>query len=98
MDEKIKRLRQLLPQEEILCQLAEECAELSQAALKLRRTMDGTNPTPVTKEEAWQNFIEEFSDVIGCMKVLRIPSKYNKVKEINEYKFERWIRRLEARE
>ena len=36
-----------LPKTEILAQLAEEAAELAQAALKLRRSLDGTNPTPV---------------------------------------------------
>lgn len=30
-----------LPADEILCQCAEECAELAQAALKLRRAMAG---------------------------------------------------------
>jgi hypothetical protein len=33
-------------------QLAEECAELSQAALKLARLHRGENPTPVTEQEA----------------------------------------------
>lgn len=37
---------------EILCQLAEEASELCKAALKLRRTIDGSSPTPVTMEEA----------------------------------------------
>lgn len=35
-----------LPREEILAQLAEEASELAQAALKLRRALNGTNPTP----------------------------------------------------
>lgn len=42
LDEKIK---QHIPQDELLAQLAEECAELSQAALKLRRALTGINPT-----------------------------------------------------
>ena len=41
-----------LSDEDILCQIAEEAAELAQAALKLRRAMTGTNPTPVTVDEA----------------------------------------------
>lgn len=45
LDEKIK---QHIPQDELLAQLAEECAELSQAALKLRRALTGINPTSVT--------------------------------------------------
>lgn len=36
----------LLPEEELLAQLAEECSEAAKAALKLRRARDGVNPTP----------------------------------------------------
>lgn len=35
-----------IPVCELLAGLAEEAAELTQAALKLRRCYDGTNPTP----------------------------------------------------
>ena len=40
-----------LPPEELLCQLGEECGELAQAALKLRRARTDKNPTPRTREE-----------------------------------------------
>lgn len=40
----------LLPEEELLAQLAEECSEAAKAALKLRRARDGVNPTPVSEE------------------------------------------------
>lgn len=33
---------------DLLCQLAEEASELAQAALKLKRAMEGTNPTPMS--------------------------------------------------
>lgn len=45
----------VLPKEEILAQLAEECAEASKAALKLRRACSGVNPTPVSENEALLN-------------------------------------------
>lgn len=35
-----------LSQGEILAQMAEELAEAAQAALKLRRALDDSNPTP----------------------------------------------------
>lgn len=41
-----KKISDILPKTEILAQLAEEASELAQAALKLRRALDGTNPTP----------------------------------------------------
>lgn len=63
-------IKDYLPETEILAQLAEECAELSQAALKLRRVLDKTNPTPVTEQEARNQLIEEISDVVCCLSEL----------------------------
>ncbi len=50
MINEVAYIKEHLPKAEILCQLAEEASELAQAALKLRRALDGTNPTPVTIE------------------------------------------------
>lgn len=44
-----------LSREELLAQLAEECSEAAQAALKLRRAGSGENPTPVSEEDAFHN-------------------------------------------
>jgi hypothetical protein len=53
-----------LSESECLAQLAEEASELSQAALKLRRTItEGAFPTPVTEDEAMDNLVDEYSDV-----------------------------------
>lgn len=46
-----KKVSDILPKTEIMAQLAEEASELAQAALKLRRALDGTNPTPKSVEE-----------------------------------------------
>ena len=73
LDEKIK---QHIPQDELLAQLAEECAELSQAALKLRRALTGINPTPVTAEEARKNLVEETADVYNVLGLQRITPRY----------------------
>lgn len=56
-----------LSAEDLLCQIAEEASELSQAALKLRRAITQTNPTPVTPEAAAKDLIEEYGDVINAM-------------------------------
>ena len=58
-----------LSEEDILCQLAEEAAELAQAALKLRREITQTNPTPVSDEEAVDSIIEEYADTIGAFEI-----------------------------
>ena len=59
----IEYIAQKLSQEDILCQLAEEAAELSQAALKLRRAITGTNPTPVSEDDVKHTLNEEIVDV-----------------------------------
>lgn len=58
-----------LSDEDILCQISEEADELAKAALKLRRAITGTNPTPVTVDEAVENIIEEYADTIGAFEI-----------------------------
>lgn len=58
-----------LSDEDILCQISEEAAELAKAALKLRRAITQTNPTPVTADEAVENIIEEYADTIGAFAI-----------------------------
>lgn len=58
-----KKVSDILPKTEILAQLAEEASELAQAALKLRRALDDTNPTPKSVAECEANLIEEFADI-----------------------------------
>ena len=48
-------------------QLAEECAELGQASLKMARILRGENPTPMTEDEASAMGLEEAADVLNCM-------------------------------
>ena len=51
----------------MLEQLAEECAELGKASLKMARIIRGENPTPVTETEALNAILEETADVLNCM-------------------------------
>ena len=88
--------------EELLCQLAEEAAELSQAALKLRRALDGKNPTPKSVMECLDELVEEYADVFECMKLcvrsMNIGWGYfnRLVNQAGEEKVTRWRHRLEA--
>ena len=54
----------------VLEQLAEECAELAQAALKLARIIRQENPTPVSYDTAYANLVEEIADVRVVVEVL----------------------------
>lgn len=80
----------ILGEAEVLAQLAEEAAELAQAALKLRRVLDGRNLTPVTEQEARQNLMEEYTDVVHCALELGVVENHYLIAE----KHERWRKRL----
>lgn len=55
--ENIEYIRSRLSDAEQMAGLEEEATELAHAALKLRRVIDGSNPTPVTEEEAFDNLL-----------------------------------------
>lgn len=85
-----------ISQSDLLCQLAEEAAELAHAALKLKRATDGNNPTPVSVEKAVSNLIEEIADV-GltvdiCKELWHIQDK--DIEKIKTWKKIRWAERL----
>lgn len=84
-----------LGEDEILCQLAEEAAELAKAALKLRRAKSGKNPTPKTEDEARADLVEEFADVINAASFVITEDDVAKTDEIILRKRERWMKRIE---
>lgn len=77
-----KKVSDILPKTEILAQLAEEASELAQAALKLRRALDGTNPTPKSVEECRKAFEEEYADVMVCMAALDFSDDKKRMSEL----------------
>lgn len=77
----------------LLRQLAEECAELAQAALKVIRARHGE--TPVTPEEARAKLLEEIADVmVMAAMVLEDDGEIDAVDEIMDAKAERMLYRL----
>lgn len=93
-----ERIEDILPREELLCQLAEEASELAQAALKLRRVTDGTNPTPVTYDNALGDVYEEAADVILCLQLCGIDISSSIVNNTIDRKIKRWQTRLGVRD
>lgn len=103
-----KKVSDILPKTEILAQLAEEASELAQAALKLRRALDGTNPTPKSVAECEANLLEEFADISNAVNALCdawfgdcLDSEcefWDAEFEIEDAKYKRWLSRLEAKE
>lgn len=81
----------------LLEQLAEECNELAQAALKLARLERGENPTPKTEEECVKDLIEELGDVNLCMSVVEANRGIH-IRCLSVDKKARWAQRIrEAR-
>lgn len=95
---KIEEVRKKISVSEILCQLAEECAELSKAALKLRRAISRENPTPIDECTAMKNLVEEIADVSLVLKVLGLDHNNHEVclfiVRITNQKMDRWLERL----
>ena len=87
--------------ENLLIQVAEECSELSKAALKLHRVATGT--TPVSLEDAKENLIEEMADVLVCMEAMKyelgqfIPDLNTELVKTAEHKTDRWHNRVFGR-
>ena len=81
---------------EVLTQLAEEAAELAQAALKLRRTLVKVNPTPMDVGKAMANLYEEIADVQNSLSVLDARGQLDKgdIERLREFKMTRWVKRL----
>jgi NTP pyrophosphatase (non-canonical NTP hydrolase) len=94
----LEYIRERVPEGEQLAQLAEEAMELGQAALKLRRVLDGTNPTPVCLDAALASFREELADVQLCLRVLGYEKPLVAVENIIRAKTERWASRLKDKE
>ena len=88
-----------LSDEDILCQIAEEASKLAKAALKLRRAITGTNPTPVSARKAADDLIEEYGDTVVAMTLYymkhgAIDGKVTEIIEQDNPKFNRWAQRI----
>lgn len=81
-----------LPEPELLAGLAEEASELAQAALKMRRCLDGTNPTPADPDKQWAALLEEIGDTQLYLDQLRID--WDVIQQYKTAKLQRWMYRL----
>lgn len=73
MEEEKDDILETIGEEALWMQLAEEAAELSQAAAKMARFWHATNPTMMEELDIRKNVIEEYSDVVNCARHLHIP-------------------------
>lgn len=84
-----------IPIVELLAGLAEECSELSHAALKLRRAYDGTNPTPLEPSMLHEKLMEEIGDVELYLDHLGIDRM--SIYDYKISKLQRWENRLQKK-
>lgn len=85
-------------EEGLYMQLAEEAAELSQAASKIARFLHGTNPVANPDEldkrelkvDLLSDVIEEYMDVLNVCEILEVPRHVGVIR----VKRDRWIARL----
>lgn len=93
--ENIERIQSKLCHRDLYEMLAEEAAELSQAALKVIRAegMSGS-VTPITAEEAHANLNEEVVDVLVVLAALNVEIFNAKLADA---KAQRWADRLEEK-
>lgn len=86
-------------EEYMLRQLAEECAELNHAALKLVRSMKGETPVPVKAARA--GLLEEIADVKNMLRVFESviinTAELKEIPKIQESKMRRWSDRIRER-
>lgn len=89
-------IKEILDKTELLAQLAEESAELSQAVLKLRRAIMGINPTPKSIAQCEVSLDEEIADVELCLNELGFHFEDHLFiqSEIMAAKQKRWLTRL----
>lgn len=85
-------IRNAVPSAALYEQLAEECAELAHAALKVARKMRNENPTPLQMQDLLDEVAEEATDVHVVAEVLGLKTR----PEYKRFKLERWAHRLEG--
>lgn len=83
-----------VPSEDLYGQLAEECCELAQAALKMQRILRGFNSPSVNQMSVQMNLEEEFSDILVVADVLGLE----KNSKIYNEKMLRWNTRINGKE
>ena len=94
-----KKIAEKLSTATILEQMAEEAAELAQAALKLARILREENPTHVTEDAAELALQEEYCDVRVCARVLdEHLCLLSGTVWLENQKMERWLKRLDEKE
>lgn len=93
---KMQLIKRKIGENELLAQIAESSADLTNAALKLRKANLGL--TPVPKEYIYNKFIEAVAEVILCMDVLSFDDEILTILNIAGQKLENWHAKVKVGE
>lgn len=91
----IKEIQSHLDLSDLMIQLAEESAELAQAASKCARKFIGRNPTPKSFLDVSEALLEEIGDVMTVIATLGI---HERCLVPSHDKLQRWVDRLNGKE
>lgn len=94
----IEYIKGRLSTSDLLAQLAEEAAELGQAAGKCYRHENGINLPNRSEAECWKNLSEELADILLVCAALDIDCMSAEVIETMCFKKARWVNRLKEEE
>lgn len=88
----IERIQRDVPANDIYMLLAEEASELAQAAIKMCRVHNINNPTPKQDAEAYNDLVEEYTDVLNvAQRILELKPDWH----VGNFKLNRWCKRLD---
>ena len=91
----IERIRTLLDEKELLCNLAEKCVDMSKSAMKVRRVIDGRNHAVYEGKVAWSSLYEDVAEVLLALRCLNIRVDSATIKSVQENKIRQWVCGLE---
>ena len=89
-------IREMLPETEILAQMAVEALELKNAASRLRRLLDAGNPKQADISEAWTRLLEEYGDVQNCGEQLLSGLDMDVCAAMRSQRMVEWKRQIES--
>lgn len=89
-------IREMLPETEILAQMAVEALELKNAVSRLRRLLDAGNPKQADISEAWTRLLEEYGDVQNCVEQLLSGLDMDVCAAMRAERMEQWKRQIES--
>ena len=75
-------------------QLAEECMELGQVALKMQRHCMEENPPRDLLFQIQEKFLEELADVMNALSVVDLQPHRDQVMQVRKQKMARWAAHL----